>query len=221
MSLTTTVACITSPYRPSSSRNIYTVNADHATSSNKVKKRFRKKKTSFGSVSNSSISSQLEDIQNYEEAILYEISSKNCPCDHHTLARLRDNKLDSLIVNSFEASVAPCRGFSTSSSSNGGDSGINTNSNGSRRSSARGGGRSATFSNSDDSSDAEDIVESEEIQTTVILEQQHDGCDDMDQHVMMKQRLDVNKACNNTLQKQHKSFQVKQLKLSLFEYHAQ
>lgn len=200
MSLTTTVACI------SSSRNIYTVN-DHATSS-KVKKR-SKKKRSFGSLSNSSsgISSSSKQDYNYEEAILYEISSRNCPCDHHTSARLRDNKLDSYIVNSFEASVAPCRGFMTSSSSNGGDSGINTNSNGSQRSSARGTASRTTFSISDGGNDSSEEDDSEEIQTTVILEQ-HDGCD-IDQHVM-KQRLE-NKACNNTLQKQHKSFQVKKV----------
>lgn len=172
MSLGTTVACITSSYRP---RNVYTIN--HATSHGKY---HRKKKRS--NASQSSISSIIED----DNAYLYELSSRNCPCQHHRSARLRDEKLpedhfiDSYIVNTFEASVAPLRGFSAASSSNG-DSGINTNSNGSRRSSARG---TRAFSLSDSDSDIS-CNNKEVVTTTVILE--HDGCDDK------KQRQQQNK----------------------------
>jgi len=119
----------------------------------KRRRRFQKrqKRSSFGSSSASSFSSLSKSTLTESETdpglFLYEVTSQNCPCEHHRTARLRESKsqssevnddfIDSFIVNNFEASVAPMRGFLTSTSSNG-DSGINTNSNGSQRSSARG-----------------------------------------------------------------------------------
>ena len=148
-------------------RNIYTVN-DHATSSSASvggvgvgegcqnekrqpqrflgrRRRFQKRRqrSSFGSTASSSSSISKSTITESEPGLfLYEITSQNCPCEHHRSARLRESRsqsklisddnedfIDSFIVNNFEASVAPMRGFLTSTSSNG-DSGINTNSNG-------------------------------------------------------------------------------------------
>jgi len=168
----------------SRSRKVYTVN-DHATSSStssggprgllglgscqnekrpKRRRRFQKRqRSSFGSSASASSSSSAISKSTLAESetgdpglFLYEITSQNCPCEHHRTARLRESKsksnsennfrisednenfIDSFIVNNFEASVAPMRGFLTSTASSNGDSGINTNSNGSQRSSARG-----------------------------------------------------------------------------------
>ena len=104
-----------------------------------------------------------------------------------------------LPIFTFQAAVAPMRGFMTSASSTG-DSGINTNSNGSQRSSSRGfssGSRNnfsiGSSSSSSTSSDNDEInpdknypeknypvknPDFREVTTTVILErQQHTGCD--------------------------------------------
>ena len=104
----------------------------------------RQKRSSFGSSSASSFSSLSKSTLTESETdpglFLYEVTSQNCPCEHHRTARLRESKsqssevnddfIDSFIVNNFEASVAPMRGFLTSTGSSNGDSGINTNSNG-------------------------------------------------------------------------------------------
>merc|ERR1712061_903564 len=134
-------------------------------------------------------------------------------------------------MGNFEASVAPMRGFLTSTSSNG-DSGINTNSNGSQRSSARGyydDSNSATrssrafslSSSSSSSAAASDDNENDEAgdkevttTTTVILE--HEGCEDdlKEQHKQQQQSWcwhehENNKAASNTnSQKNTKPFQI-------------
>jgi len=165
MNLGTTVASSLSTSSLNQPRNIQTVN-DHATSSTttiscrnerpKRHRRFQKRiRSSFGSSASSSSSLSKSTIPESESdpgLFLYEVTSQNCPCEHHQSARLRESKspknfisednenfIDSFIVNNFEASVAPMRGFLTlTESSSNGDSGINTNSNGSQRSSARG-----------------------------------------------------------------------------------
>merc|ERR1712061_372964 len=134
-------------------------------------------------------------------------------------------------MGNFEASVAPMRGFLTSTSSNG-DSGINTNSNGSQRSSARGyydDSNSATrssrafslSSSSSSSAAASDDNENDEAgdkevttTTTVILE--HEGCEDdlKEQHKKQQQSWcwqehENNKVASNTnSQKNTKPFQI-------------
>ena len=128
---------------------------DHAISSTTIscqnerpkrRRRFQKRlRSSFGSSASSSSSLSKSTIPESESdpgLFLYQVTSQNCPCEHHRSARLRESKspknfisednenfIDSFIVNNFEASVAPMRGFLTLTSSNG-DSGINTNSNG-------------------------------------------------------------------------------------------
>ena len=130
---------------------------DHAISSTTIscqnerpkrRRRFQKRlRSSFGSSASSSSSLSKSTIPESESdpgLFLYEVTSQNCPCEHHQSARLRESKspknfisednenfIDSFIVNNFEASVAPMRGFLTlTESSSNGDSGINTNSNG-------------------------------------------------------------------------------------------
>jgi len=163
MNLGTTVASNLSTSSLNQPRNIQTVN-DHATSSTTIscqnerpkrRRRFQKRiRSSFGSSASSSSSLSKSTIPESESdpgLFLYEVTSQNCPCEHHQSARLRESKspknfisednenfIDSFIVNNFEASVAPMRGFLTLDASSNGDSGINTNSNGSQRSSARG-----------------------------------------------------------------------------------
>jgi len=99
------------------------------------------------------------------------------------LACLAGADVDSLVINTFEASVAPFREFLTASSSTTGDSGVNTNSNGSQRSSGRLDKpfkRTFSFSSSSADSSAYDNLDNEVI-TTVILE--HHGCEIVaDQH---------------------------------------
>ena len=157
MNLGTTVASSLSTSSLNQPRNIQTVN-DHATSSTttiscrnerpKRRRRFQKRiRSSFGSSASSSSSLSKSTIPESESdpgLFLYEVTSQNCPCEHHQSARLRESKspknfisednenfIDSFIVNNFEASVAPMRGFLTlTESSSNGDSGINTNSNG-------------------------------------------------------------------------------------------
>jgi len=235
----------------SRSRKVYNVN-DHATSSTtssggprgllglgscqnekrqKRRRRFQKRqRSSFGSSASASSSSSAISKSTLAESetgdpglFLYEITSQNCPCEHHRTARLRESKsksnsennfrisednedfIDSFIVNNFEASVAPMRGFLTSTASSNGDSGINTNSNGSQRSSARGyyndssntrSSRAFSLSSSSSNSasnSASDIDEGndkienypvkpqrdkEVTTTTVILENFENGCED-------------------------------------------
>ena len=179
MNLSATVACITNNYRP---RNIYTVNSN-ATSYDVKRHRRTKRRSKRASLDSSTSTSRSSSILRHaltDPTLLYEISSRDCPCDHHRLSRLRESQrkssdVDSLVINSFEASVAPFREFLTggASSSTTGDSGVNTNSNGSQRSSGRlGGPFRGTFSSwsSRSSSDCT------EVKTTVILE--HHGCED-------------------------------------------
>ena len=155
MNLGTTVASSLSTPSLNQPRNIQTVN-DHATSSTTIscrnerpkrRRRFQKRiRSSFGSSASSSSSLSKSTIPESESdpgLFLYEVTSQNCPCEHHQSARLRESKspknfisednenfIDSFIVNNFEASVAPMRGFLTLDASSNGDSGINTNSNG-------------------------------------------------------------------------------------------
>jgi len=181
MNLSATVACITNNHRP---RNIYSVN-QNATSYN-VKRQRRSKRGSLDSSTSTSRSSSILRHALTDPTLLYEISSRDCPCDHHRLSRLRESQrqssdVDSLVINTFEASVAPFREFLTASSSTTGDSGVNTNSNGSQRSSGRLDKpftRTFSFSSSSASS-AYDNCDNEVI-TTVILE--HHGCEVADQH---------------------------------------
>lgn len=127
MNLSATVACITNNHRP---RNIYSVN-QNATSYN-VKRQRRSKRGSLDSSTSTSRSSSILRHALTDPTLLYEISSRDCPCDHHRLSRLRESQrqssdVDSLVINTFEASVAPFREFLTASSSTTGDSGVNTN----------------------------------------------------------------------------------------------
>jgi len=195
------VTCMTAPsYRPSS-RKVYTVTEDayHATSQDELQlgnsstkfrnlssKKRRKPKRSFGSSSSSGSSSIQEIFSDPGGNFLYELSSRNCPCQHHRSKRLREESstslsqkdqdldfIDSFTLNNFDASVAPLRGFLTSSSSNG-DSGINTNSAGSRRSSARGGTK---FSISSESSEEDEMNNKEVVVTTTVIMEYDNGCD--------------------------------------------
>ena len=184
MNLSATVACITNNYNRR--LNIYSVN-QNATSYN-VKRKRRSKRGSLESSTSTSRSSSILRHALTDPSLLYEISSRDCPCDHHRLSRLRESQrlqhsdVDSLVINTFEASVAPFREFLTASSSTTGDSGVNTNSNGSQRSSGRLDKpfkRTFSFSSSSASS-AYDNLDNEVI-TTVILE--HHGCEIVaDQH---------------------------------------
>ena len=192
MNLGTTVACL------SSSRNIYSINNQtHQTSSATTTTPVINKRPGIGrlsrkSSSNSSTKSQqnnkkpknkLESIKEGHQQlqnVLYSANSyQDCPCDHHRLARLREessqeNYVD-LVTASFEASLAPLRGLLTPSISTG-DSGVNTNSNGSRRSSGRA-VRERTFSGASSSSSCGSELDAIGcVTTTVIVE--HDGCED-------------------------------------------
>ena len=112
MNLGTAVACL------SSSRNIYSIN--HETSSQLNKRR------SFVTKS-ATKRPKLEAIKEGQQHVLYSNSSQDCPCNHHRLARLRDESqgnYEDLITASFEASLAPLRGLLTPSTSTG-DSGKN------------------------------------------------------------------------------------------------
>ena len=190
MNLSASVACITNNYNRR--LNIYSVN-QNATSYN-VKRKRRSKRGSLESSTSTSRSSSILRHALTDPSLLYEISSRDCPCDHHRLQRLRESQrlsqhsdadpdVDSLVINTFEASVAPFREFLTASSSTTGDSGVNTNSNGSQRSSGRLDKpfkRTFSFSSSSADSSAYDNLDNEVI-TTVILE--HHGCEIVaDQH---------------------------------------
>ena len=190
MNLSASVACITNNYNRR--LNIYSVN-QNATSYNVKRKRRSKRKGSLESSTSTSRSSSILRHALTDPTLLYEISSRDCPCDHHRLQRLRESQrlqhsdadpdVDSLVINTFEASVAPFREFLTASSSTTGDSGVNTNSNGSQRSSGRLDKpfkRTFSFSSSSADSSAYDNLDNEVI-TTVILE--HHGCEIVaDQH---------------------------------------
>ena len=184
MNLGTAVACL------SSSRNIYSINNNnqtHQTSSATTTPVVNKRPGRQSGKSSTSANSQqkkpkLESIKEGHQHVLYSANSyQDCPCDHHRLARLREessqeNYVD-LVTASFEASLAPLRGLLTPSISTG-DSGVNTNSNGSRRSSGRA-VRERTFSGASSSSSSSCGSELDAIgcvTTTVIVE--HDGCED-------------------------------------------
>ena len=202
MNLGTTVACLSSK-----SRNIYSINNQtHPTSSATtttspvVNKQRPGGRLSRKTSANSSTKSQqkkpkqlLESIKEghqQQQHVLYSANSyQDCPCDHHRLARLREessqeNYVD-LVTASFEASLAPLRGLLTPSISTG-DSGVNTNSNGSRRSSGRAvrertfSGSSSTSSSSSPSSSCGGLELDDAaigcVTTTVIVE--HNGCED-------------------------------------------
>jgi len=241
MNLSTAVASSQSSSSSlSRSRKIYTVN-DHATSSttsggigcqnerhqqHRKRRRFQKRlRSSFGSSASSSSSiskSTLAESETDPGLFLYEITSQNCPCEHHRSARLRESKsqnnfisednedfIDSFIVNNFEASVAPMRGFLTSTASSNGDSGINTNSNGSQRSSARGyyndgntrSSRAFSLSSSSSSNSASDNDEGndkienfpvkpqrdKEVTTTTVILEHFEGCEDP-QHLKQNEK---------------------------------
>ena len=194
MNLGTAVACL------SSSRNIYSVdnnNQTHQTSSatttpvvNKRPGRQIGKSSTNSSANSQQKKPKLESIKEGHQHVLYSANSyQDCPCDHHRLARLREessqeNYVD-LVTASFEASLAPLRGLLTPSISTG-DSGVNTNSNGSRRSSGRAvrertfSGSSSTSSSSSPSSSCGgselDDAPIGCVTTTVIVE--HNGCED-------------------------------------------
>lgn len=252
MNLGTGVASSQSSSSLSRSRKIYTVN-DHTTSTtttttlgglgcqnerrqqHRRRRRFQKRqRSSFGSSASSSSSiskSTIAESETEPGLFLYEITSQNCPCEHHRTARLRESKsqnnfisednedfIDSFIVNNFEASVAPMRGFLTSTSSNG-DSGINTNSNGSQRSSARGyyndgntrSSRAFSLSSSSSSNSASnsasdndegnDKIENfpvkpqrdKEVTTTTVILEHFEGCEDP-QHLKQNEKQQ-NRCC--------------------------
>lgn len=132
MNLGTTVACLSSK-----SRNIYSINNQtHPTSSATtttppvINKNRPGGRLSRKSSANSSTKSQqkkpkklLESIKEghqQQQHVLYSANSyQDCPCDHHRLARLRqessqENYVD-LVTASFEASLAPLRGLLTPS----------------------------------------------------------------------------------------------------------
>lgn len=177
MNLSATVACITNNYRP---RNIYTVNQNATSYDVKRNRRKRSKRASLDSSTSTSRSSSIIRHALTDPSLLYEISSRDCPCDHHRLSRLRESQrknsdVDSLVINTFEASVAPFREFLTRESSTTGDSGVNTNSNGSQRSSGRLGPFHRTFSWSSGSANSEN--DNEVIRTTTVILEHH-GCED-------------------------------------------
>ena len=169
MNLSATVAFI--QQTTSAPRNIYSVSHPTSSSCEKASGNDFFRKTSFGnltkkkfikskSASNSRSSSVVAPP---DPSYLYEISSRNCPCNHHRLARLREDAEKS----------------SDFSSSQGTDSGVNSSSNGSQRSSGRRDGHhhlKRTFSNSSQISSSSESFSDEAdrvITTTVILEH---GC---------------------------------------------